>query len=173
MSDTVLHAINIKSVITYALFGIGLGSILTFVPASDLIGLIILIVGLTMILVNGYNLFIEFREKKETTNQTLFYVLGALFGFILIIFPHQVVTVIVALYLLAFPIMDIVKAKGDKNVVLEKLPKLVLGTILLFSGFILIGLIFKIVGIVLILGSLAYLGYNYYLYKKSGVKIIK
>lgn len=173
MSKEVLHAINMKNVISYSLCGLALGFVLTFVSASSLVNLLILIVGLAMILVNGYQLFIEFREKRETTNETLFKVLSILFGFVLIVIRHQVVTILVALYLMALPVVDIVKSKGDKNVILDKLPKIVLGLVLLFGGFVIIDVIFKIIGILLIVVSLAYLGYNYYLYKKSGVKIIK
>ena len=85
MSEKVLRAINIKNVTTYAIFGLILGIILTFIPVSTLVDLLILIVGFAMIIVNGYVLYIEFRDKKESTNATLISVLGVLLGFILII----------------------------------------------------------------------------------------
>jgi len=173
MSKEILHAINIKNVTTYSIFGLLLGIILTFIPVSTLVDLLILIVGFTMIIVNGYSLYIEFRERKETTNDTLISVVGILLGFVLVMVRHSVVSVIVALYLMALPIVDIIKARGDKTVILDKLPKIVLGLIVLFGGFIVIDVIFKVIGIVVMVGSILYLAYNYYLYKKSGVKVIK
>ena len=173
MSEKVLRAINIKNVTTYAIFGLILGIILTFIPVSTLVDLLILIVGFAMIIVNGYGLYIEFRDKKESTNATLISVLGVLLGFILIIVRHSVVSLLAALYLIAVPLIDVIKEKWDRTVFLDRLPRIVLGLIVLFGGFVIVDVIFKIIGVVVIVGSLLYLGYNYYLYKKSGVKIIK
>lgn len=173
MSKQVLHAINIKNVISYSVYGVLFGCLLAFVPVSSLVSLIILLVGLSMIFVNGYKVYIEFKDRSETTNQTLFDVLGVLLGFVLIVMKNRIVTIVVALYLMALPIIDIIKSKGDKNVVLDRLPKIVLGIILLFGGFVIVDLVFKIIGIILMVVSLGYFAYNYYLYKKSGVRIIK
>ena len=77
------------------------------------------------------------------------------------------------MYLIAVPLIDVIKEKWDRTVFLDRLPRIVLGLIVLFGGFVIVDVIFKIIGVVVIVGSLLYLGYNYYLYKKSGVKIIK
>jgi hypothetical protein len=56
---------------------------------------------------------------------------------------------------------------------MTEVPKVILGVILLVSGVAAFNVLFKIIGIALTLASLGYLGFNYYLYKKSGVKIVK
>ena len=121
MKTKVLKAINIKSVVTYAICGVLLGVILTYVPLSTLVGLLIAIVGFSLIGVNGYHLYNEFRLRKETTNQTLINVVGVLLGFVLIMVRHNIVSLLVAVYLMAFPIVDVIKSKGNKQVILENL----------------------------------------------------
>ena len=173
MSKEVLQAINLKNVITYALCGIAMGLILALVPVSSLASLIIVIVGLIMIIVNGFAVYKDFSRKSDTTNQTLLDVIGVLLGFILIVVRHQIITILIAVYLLIEPIVKIVKSKGEKAVVMQHLPTIALGLVLLFGGFSVVEVVFKIIGVILILASVAYFAYNYYLYKKSGVKIIK
>lgn len=173
MSKEVLQAVNLKGVGTYALCGLAMGIILAAVPVSTLVSLIILIVGLIMIGVNGYAVYKDFSEKKDTTNQTLLDVIGVLLGFVLIVVKNQVLTIAIALYLLAEPIYKIVKSKGKKEVVMKHIPTICLAIVLLFGGFAVVEVVFKIIGVILILVSIGYFAYNYYLYKKSGVKIIK
>jgi uncharacterized membrane protein HdeD (DUF308 family) len=173
MSKEVLQAVNLKSVGTYALCGIAMGLVLALVPLSSLVSLIIIIVGLTMIAVNGYAVYKDFSNKKDTTNQTLLDVIGVLLGFILLVVRNQVVTILIAIYLFIEPVVKIVLSKGNKNVVMKQIPTIALGIILLFGGFSVVELVFKIIGVILILASVAYFAYNYYLYKKNKVKIIK
>lgn len=173
MSKEVLHAIDLKGVGAYALCGVAMGLVLSLVPLSSLISLIIIIVGLTMIAVNGFAVYKDFSSKKDTTNQTLLDVVGVLLGFILLVVRNQVVTILIAIYLFVEPAVKIVLSKGNKDVVMKQIPTIALGIILLVGGFAVVELIFKIIGVILILASMAYFAYNYYLYKKSGVKIIK
>jgi uncharacterized membrane protein len=155
------------------MYGLALGIILVLVPTESLIDIIVSIVGFTLIGVNGYRLYIEFRDRKNSSNETLFNVLGVLMGFILLVVNHYIVAIIAAAYILAFPLIDIVKDKGNKNTILNNLPRLIIGIVLLVGRFVIIDFIFSLVGVLLIIVSFLYLGYNYYLYRKSGVKIIK
>lgn len=173
MSKEVLQAVNLKSVITYSVCGIIMGCILTFIPLSTLLDLIIVIVGLAMVVINGYAVYKEFNEKKETSNQTLLDVLGVLLGFILLVIRNQVVTILIAIYLFIEPVAKIIMAKGERSVVMKQIPTIALGVILLVGGFAIVEVVFKILGIVLLVVSILYFGYNYLVYKRSGVKIIK
>ena len=169
----VVHAIDIKKVITSSLIGILLGTLLILVPASALAGIIITIIAVMMIGVNGYKLYVDMSEKKETSNATLLYVLGVLAGFILLCFSNIVINILVSIYLVVIPLISIIKSKGDKKVLLDNSPRIILGLVLLVSGIAVFDVIFMIVGILVLILSLGYLGINYYLYRKSGVKIIK
>ena len=169
----VLHAIDIKKVATSCVIGIILGALLTFVPVSSLVGIIIVIIALLTIITNGWCLYVEMANKKESSNDTLLYVIGILCGFILLCFSGIVVNILVALYLIGEPLYKCYKSKWDKNMLLDNVPKIALGVILIVSGISTFDIIFKILGVIVLLGSLFYLGVNYYFYRKSGVKIIK
>ena len=173
MAKDVLQAVNLRGVSIYSMCGVAMGLVLTLVPITSLVSLIVAIVGIIMIIVNGLAVYKDFSVKQESTNQTLLDVLGVLMGFILIVIRHQVITILVALYLLVEPIVKIVTAKGKKSVVMKQIPTIALGVVLLFGGFTAVEVVFKIIGVILILASAGYFAYNYYLYKKSGVKIIK
>lgn len=169
----VLHAIDIKKVVTDSVIGIILGTILTLVPVSHLVNIVIAIIGILMIIFNGYRLYIEMASKKETSNDTLMTVIGVLMGFVLLCSSNLVVNIIVAIYLIGEPILKFVLSKRDKNTLIKEVPKIVLGVILLIAGISTFDILFKILGVIILLLSLVYLGINYYLYKKSGVKVVK
>lgn len=173
MKDKVLHAIDIKGVMTSAIIGLILGILLALVPMSSLVSLMIMIIGIYIIIVNGYKIYVRLSNNEKSSNEMLLEVISVLIGFLLIFLNGVVITVITSLYLIALPIYNIVILKGDKKVIINNMPSIVIGIILLVCGLSTFDILFKILGIIVILASLAYLGYNYYLYKKSGVKVIK
>ena len=168
-----LQVINIKDTLIKSSVGILFAIMILLVPISTLVGLIIAFIGLMMIGVNGYKLYKDYQIKKEADNEMLFNVLAVLLGFILICFSATVITIIVSIYLLGLPLYQVIKEKFNKKTLIEKLPVMLMGLILLISGIFTFDPIFKILGAVVLVLSLGYLGYNFYLYKKSGVKIIK
>ena len=126
-----------------------------------------------MVIINGYAVYKDYSAKKETSNQTLLDVLGVLFGFILLVVRNQVVTILIAIYLFIEPVTKIIMAKGKRDVVMQQIPTIALGIVLLIGGFAIVEVAFKILGIVLCVASIGYFLYNYLVYKRSGVKIIK
>ena len=166
-------AIDIKKIASYCLIGIILGAILTFVPISSLVGIVVTLIALLVICVNGWALYQEMSNKKESSNDTLLYVIGILLGFILLCFNGIVINVLVALYLIGKPMYVCYKEKWDKNILMENVPFISLGVILIVSGISTFDIVFKILGVIVLIGSLVYLGINYYFYRKSKVKIIK
>ena len=64
-------------------------------------------------------------------------------------------------------------AKGKRDVVMQQIPTIALGIVLLIGGFAIVEVAFKILGIILCVASIGYFLYNYLVYKRSGVKIIK
>lgn len=173
MSEEIVHAIDIKSVVSNALIGIVLGAILTFVPVSSLVNIIIVLIGLFVIISNGISLYTKFSNKEETSNEMLIDTIGVLAGFLLLCVGGKAIIIIVSIYLLAEPIILMALNKFDKNVAIRELPKITLGIALLITGLGAFDALFRVVGIIILVASLLYLGFNYYLYKKSGVKIIK
>ena len=173
MKDKVLHAIDIKSVLTTATIGLVVGLLLSLVPMSVIVGLMIVLIGIFIIATNGYKIYVRVSNNEKSSNQMLLEVLAVLVGFMLLFLNGTAITIITSVYLIGLPIYYIVVTKGNKDVVTKVLPSIILGVVLLVCGLSTFDILFKIVGIIIILGSLGYLGYNYYLYKKSGVKVIK
>ncbi len=173
MKDKVLHAIDIKTVVTISILGLVIGLLLALVPISTLVGFMILFIGIALIVTNGYKIYVRFSNNEKSSNEMLFEVISVLVGFMLLFLNGTIITIIASIYLIALPIYYIVISKGNKNVIMQGVPRIVLGLILLVCGLSTFDVLFKIVGILVILVSLGYLGYNYYLYKTSGVKVIK
>ena len=171
--EKVLHAIDMRKVLMISLIGVLLGCLLSFVNIGSLVAIIIVIIGILMIVVNGYRLYIDMSSKKQTSNDTLLYTIGILLGFILMCFSNIVITILVAIYLIGEPLVRIICSKRNKEVLFDNLPKILLGVILLVSGISTFDIVFRISGVIVLVVSLMYLGVNYYFYRKSGVKIIK
>ena len=168
----VLRAINLKQVLVHSIIGIVLGLILTFVPAYSLAETVIFVIAAILIVCNGCSLYMDV-SKNESSNQTLLYVLGVLCGFVLLCFSSLLINILVFLYLVGEPLYRGYVSKWDKKVLLDNSPKFILGVILLISGIATVNIIFKILGVIVLIGSLLSLGVNCYFYRKSGVKIIK
>ena len=173
MSDKVLYAIDIKKVVTYSLIGLVLGSVLAFVPIESLFAFMIILVGFIMIINNGIRLYYGIRNNDGTTNEMLIDSVGLLLGFILIIARNNIFSILVAIYLIVLPLVRMFLVKFNKESLMYEIPKLLLGVLLLISGIAPFKILFKIIGIITLIFSLIYLGLNYYLYKKSGIKIVK
>ena len=173
MKNNVVHAIDIKSVLSNSVLSIILGLLLTFIPVSSLVNLVIVFIGIMMIITNGYNLYTKMATNEKSSNDMLIDAIGALFGFLLLCSGNLVITIIVAIYLVAMPIINLWLVKFEKNMIIKEIPKVVFGVVLLVSGISTFDILFKILGAVILICSLTYLGINYYLYKKSGVKIVK
>ena len=169
---SVLHAIDFKEVSTKSIIGLALGLLLVLVPVSSLVGIVIVIIGILMIISNGYKLYMDMASKQNSNNETLMSVIGVLLGFVLLCYSNLVVNILVAIYLIGEPIAKIVLTK-NKELLMNEVPKIALGVILLISGISTFDIIFKILGVIVIVSSLLYWGFNYYLYKKSGVKVVK
>ena len=173
MAKEVLHAIDIKGIASNSLIGILLGTVLALIPASTLVGWIAILIGVILIVVNGFRIYQKISHQEKSSNQLLLDVIGVLSGFILLSSTSLVITIIVAIYLIIEPILELWLVKFDREKINIEVPKIILGVIVLLSGISVFDKVFKVLGIVLLVGSLIYLGFNYYLYKRSGVKIIK
>lgn len=168
-----VYAIDIKKIGFISFIGLVLGSLLVALPVSSMVSIVIIIIGLLMIVVNGAKVYVKMHINNENSNQLLFDVIGVLAGFILLVSPKSLVMMGIAFYLLIETFIRWYTAKFNRDQIREDLPKLAIVGLLVVVSIGQFDLLFKAVGIVLLLVSLGYFGYNYLLYKKSGVKIIK
>ena len=172
--SNVVHAIDIKNVVSNSVCGFILGLALAIVPLSTLMEVVIILIAFILMITNGIRVYSKMYHDKDTaSNQLLLDLLGVMMGFVLLVYSNIVVTIVVSIYLIVEPIVELALVKFNKQLFMIELPKISLGAILLVSGFSVFDSIFKIIGGILLLASSFYFGFNYYLYKKSGVKIVK
>ena len=168
----VIHAIDIKRVSMVSLIGVIMGVLLLLIPMSTMISILIIFLGMAMIIIDGINVYKGMNEN-ETSNQLLLDVLGVLGGFLLLVSSSVVVTMVVAAYLLVEAIFKLWKNKFNMASITDEAPKVIGAILLVIASFGKFDIIFHLVGMVLIGVCLLYLGYNYYLYKKSGIRVVK
>lgn len=173
MSEKVLHTIDIENVVASSIYGIILGLILTFVPVSLLVDLIMIIIGAIIIIMHGTRVYKSMSSNEKTSNKTLLDVIGVLAGFLLMVAHNLVVTIIIAIYLIVQPLVELYLSKFERNKINVEIPKVILGALLLVAGFSAFDIIFKAMGIIILVASLAYFLLNYYFYKKSKIKVKK
>jgi hypothetical protein len=173
MNNKVLHAIDIKRVMAFSAIGVALGAVLLFVPMSTLISLIISLLGLILIVVNGIEVYGYVREQNENSNEMLLSVIGVLSGFILLVASGTVVMILISLYLCFESGLKMYMSKWERQTIINESPRVILAILLILCVIGKFNLLFKVAGGLLAILSVGYLAYNYYLYKKSGIKIIK
>ena len=173
MKSEVLHPIDVKRVISFGSIGVILGAILLFVPMSTLISLVISLIGFILIVVNGIEVYGHINQQQENSNEMLLSVIGVLCGFILLMASSTLVMIAIALYLCFESGLKIYAAKFNKQNIVEELPRVSLAILLILCTIGKFNLLFKFTGAILAILSALYLAYNYYLYKKSKIKIIK
>lgn len=173
MSGRVLQAIDIKNIAINAVSGIVIGVLLAVVPMDVLLRLIMIVMGCLLLCINGFNLYKKVASNEKTSNEMLLDVIGILAGFLLLTSSSLIMIIVLSIYLIVNPIIKLYLVKFDKKYFMVEWPKLLLGVILLLCGISTFNILFKIAGVILIIINLGYLGFNYYLYKKSGIKIIK
>ena len=107
MKDKVLHAIDIKSVLTTATIGLVVGLLLSLVPMSVIVGLMIVLIGIFIIATNGYKIYVRVSNNEKSSNQMLLEVLAVLVGFMLLFLNGTAITIITSVYLIGLPIYSI------------------------------------------------------------------
>ena len=172
MGKEIIHAIDIKKILTISIIGCLLGLVLILVPASSIISIAIIVIGALLVITNGAIVY-QNLNQKESSNELLLATLGVLGGFVLIVSPNLLFIILVSLYLIVPQAIVMYKEKFTKTAILQSAPYIVLGILLSLCAMGTLNQLFHIIGIVILIISLLYGGYNYYLYKKSGVKIIK
>lgn len=172
MNKEILHAIDIKQTLTISIIGGVLGLILALVPASYIVSLIVIIIGSLLLVTNGIIVY-QNLNSKDSSNDLLLSIMGVLGGFLLIVTPNLLFIILVSLYLIVPHVIEMYKSKFNKTSIIQGVPYIVLGILLSLCAMGTLNQLFQSIGIIIMVISLFYAGYNYYLYKKSGVKIIK
>ena len=119
--------------LTTALLGIALGLLLILLPVDLLLKIVFIIIGVITILSAIPSLVLglsTFREKSGKL-ALISAVLSILMGILLIFDLGTVLTIVIGVYFLVFPIVEIVLAKDRMRQFKSELPKLIIGVVLL------------------------------------------
>ena len=115
-----------------------LGLALIFIPYEDLVSFIFTIVGICIMLVNLIPCifsWIEYQSTKQGLYTAIASTISLLLGFIFIFcqgLARDIISVILAIWLIALPIIRLVKSNDKKNQIKKEIPYFIIGFILLF-----------------------------------------
>lgn len=153
-----------------SLFGIALGLLIIFSDADKVLNFVFGAIAIYLFLLAIPSLILISKEEnsKEKTKVMVIAITLIVAGAILLIFPNTVATIIAGTILLVAPLYNIFTSYNKKEIFKKELIKLILGVILIVCG---VGSIVKvflyIIGGLVTLASLYYLGYNLVVYIKN------
>lgn len=125
------------------------GIFLIVVDAKEIINFVYNTIGVLCILSGILKIYISSRTSDD---EYLFDgVINIAVGVALLFFHNFVVTLILGLLFVAFPIIRIFKSKDKLNAFQKELPLLIIGLVIILSGDLLADVFLKIVGILFIL----------------------
>ncbi len=136
-----------------------LGLLLCFIKADTLIKIVFIIIGILIILGSINDLIIGYKLKDKV--KLISSIIDIILAIILIFFHNIVFLIVIALYLLIYPIIRIFKNPNHYLQFKFELPRLLLAIVLLILSpqgilnilFIILGIFMIVIGILTILGS--------------------
>ncbi len=112
-------------------------------------------IGISLIILSSYRLYINYQQTRSIL---ILPIITLVVGFILLFDLHKLMFILIALYLLFEPIVNIIKSVDKKQQMIFELPEIIFALIILLLGtstifyiilFRLLGVVFIIVGIYL------------------------
>ncbi len=147
---------NLKLILGIA--GIILGIFFIKINGQQLFDILAFILGALTVLTNLPGLIIAIRQKgKLGTVKIILSALGVALGIILMFFAGPAVVIGIGIYMIAFPIFDIIMSKYRSEQFKTELPKIIVGIVLIVLGpGKIVDALINIIGIVLIILSAYY-----------------
>lgn len=146
--------------IIYAVFGVLAGLLLLLVPTSFLLRLVFLIMGIVTVVSNVPDVILGIMSIHKLSGilTLIFSAISVVLGLMMIFWHETVLMVVVGIYMIALPILDIVLAKDHAAQFKAELPKLIIGAVLVILGPAgTVDTLFKIAGWIVIALSVVYL----------------
>ena len=169
----------LANIIISLIIGVILGTLLvvlsSILPISLLITWGLIIVGIITIISNVPNLVTGIMNirKAQGIIDLVFAVLGIVLGAMMIFMQNEVITVILAAYLIVFPIVRIVLArKSWRDQIKEEWVKILIGALLITFLPTLIGLTDTVGSLILLIGGWVVIGLSVLLFALSLVAYI-
>lgn len=138
-----------------------IGLVFILVPVNTLIWLTFIILGILIILFNIPTLIEDinnYKNVKKDIPGMVFTILCIILGLILIFWQKKFLLIAFGIYLIIFPVYKILIAEDRKKQLQLELPKIILGIISIILGpENTMNIIFKAIGIIIIIASIIYL----------------
>ena len=155
---------------TIALFGI----LLIAIPVDFLLHLLFFVIGTITIVVSGITFFSLLSARHTKTGKIGLIITGVMCfaGFLMLFWHQNFLLIVVGIIMIAQPILAIINAPDQLVRFKKELPKLIIGSVLVFLGPAnVIDSLFDIAGVILILLSIVYIIWTYRLVKKVQNKV--
>lgn len=149
-----------SSLILTSIIYIGIGIAFVFVPANTLLWLTFILLGSLMIICNIPTLIEDLsnlKTNKKNVPGLIFTLLCITLGIVLIFWKQKVLLICVGIFFIAFPLFKLIIAENKKKQLRYELPKMILGAIAIILGpENTMNVVFKIIGIIIILAGILY-----------------
>ncbi len=125
-----------SGVLIFALLGLLAGILLIALPVELLLKIVFVIVGVVTVVSNLPGLIVGLTKLDERAGQVslILSLISVIFGVLMIFFHSTVLVILVGVYLLILPLVEILIAKNRGAQLKAELPKLILGVVLVVVG---------------------------------------
>ena len=147
------------SLIWFALFGVLAGLLLILMPTDSLLKIIFVVVGIITILYNipGLTAGLTHLDTGAGKLSLILSLISVAIGFLMIFYHSTVLMVILGIYLIILPLVQLIVSKDRASQLKVELPKIILGVILLIIGPAkALGILFDVAGWVILVLSVVY-----------------
>lgn len=125
-----------SGVLTFALLGLLSGLLLIVLPVELLLKIVFVIVGIVTVVSNLPGLIVGLSNIGDRVGQVslVLSLISVILGVLMIFFHSSVLMILVGVYLLILPLVEILLSKNRGAQLRAELPKLILGVVLLVVG---------------------------------------
>lgn len=145
--------------IVKGIIGIIAGALLLSINAQGVLSVMMLLIGLLIAFTNIIKLMsIKYLAGSAKSIVAFTSVLGIALGILLIIFRNTALTVLIGVYLVALPLIDVLRSKYKSEQLRAGIPSVIAGVALILIGpGRAISLVLSVAGVALIIASIIYM----------------
>ncbi len=170
MKKTHIRQNVMAAALTFAALGVLAGILLIVMPVTLLINIVFVVMGVVTVAYNLPSLFASLTALSSTAGKVAF-VLSALsvcVGCMMIFWHNSLLLILLGVYMIAVPLINILMASDRSSAVKAEMPKLILGVVMVVLGPAnVVGILFDIAGLCLIIWSAVYVISMYVTLRKS------
>ena len=124
------------STLFFTLLGVAVGLLLLFLDASLLLKLVFIIMGIITVISNVPSIVVGMMSfsTREGKIATVFGLLSAVMGFLMIFFHSELLMILLGVYMIVMPILEILLSAQKMIRFKAELPKMILGVVMILVG---------------------------------------